>query len=55
MDCVCGSLGVNYPGATPVTTFLKGSVMADVQVWTSAGPVDQIVRDAAKLAMPKLP
>jgi hypothetical protein len=36
-------------------TFLKGSVMADVQIWKSSGPVDQVAREAARLVMAKLP
>ncbi|HEY3739984.1 MAG TPA: hypothetical protein VGL53_09070 [Bryobacteraceae bacterium] len=36
-------------------TFLKRSVMVDIQIWKSSGSVDEIARQAARQVLAKLP
>ncbi len=45
----------NSPSKIVTLTFLKTNVMASVQVWKNAAPVDDIARAAAKQVLGKLP
>ncbi len=45
----------NSPSKITTLTFLKANVMASVQVWKNAAPVDDIAAAAAKQILTKLP